>query len=94
MSESPNPGRHRRDDLYWAEWARRIHEKTATTTRSPISDVADELNLSRARVRDIAHECRKHGFLSDPIPGRGGGFMTEKAREVLKAAKRQKGRKR
>jgi hypothetical protein len=94
MSESPNPGRHRRDDLHWAEWARRIHEKTASPTRSPIRGVAEDTGLKWTQVRDIAHECRSHGFLGDPIPGRGGGYMTEKAREVLKAAKRQKGKRR
>lgn len=93
MAATPNPGRHRRDDLHWAEWSRRIHEKTISSTRSPIADVARETGLERDQVRDIAHECRAHGFLGpSSMPRRGGGLMTDQAKSVLESALRGKRR--
>jgi len=92
MAATPNPGRQRRDDLHFAEWSRRIAEKTRTNPQSPIQAVADETGFDRNQVRDIAHECRSRGFLGR-VPGRGGGYLTDKARGVLNVARR-KGRKR
>jgi len=91
MAEAPNPGRHRRDDLHWAEWARRIDEATKSS-RQPITVVAEDTGFTREQVRDTAHNCRAYGFLSPPIPGRGGGELTDKARQILKAAARKRKR--
>jgi len=94
MVASPNPGRNGRDDLYYAEWARLIHQATMSkkTTHAPISAVADQTGITRDQVRDLGTKAKARGLYMPRGRGLGGGFLTDHGQTVLRNAKRrQKG---
>lgn len=84
MAKSPNPGRGRRPDRFYAEWARRIHDATTAGSKSPIQDVADEVGtITREQLRDLATEARKRKLYAPRGRGKGGGYLTGLGQQVL-----------
>ncbi|HXA73605.1 MAG TPA: hypothetical protein VNV83_05140 [Acidimicrobiales bacterium] len=84
------PGSAPKDDLFYARWAERIATCTADpeTRRNPIAAVAERTGVERSSVRDIAHNARRKGLLTrPPSGGRGGGYLTDKAKQLLEEPK-------
>jgi hypothetical protein len=90
------PGRAGREDAYYLIFAVAYIERLAEGSRRPIQDLAerppkaikgyvsDGLVASPATVRDIIHQARVRGLLTGSPPGRPGGELTPKAKDMLK----------
>jgi hypothetical protein len=77
------PGQHgRREDGYYAVWAKRYIDCLGTTT-SPIADLARRHRLKPAQVRDRIREARVRGLLTETTRGRSGGTLTDKGLDAL-----------
>ena len=62
-------------------------EKLKSGATDPVVAIAEEENLSRARVRDILHDARRNRFLTKPArKGVAEGKLTEEGWETLRAA--------
>lgn len=77
------PGRAGRDDLELLPWAVRYADKVAGGSTAPVAELADEHGLTRARVRDLVHECRRRELLSGGARGRSSGGLTAKATNLI-----------
>jgi hypothetical protein len=90
------PGRAGRADAYYLAFAMAYVERLAEGSRRPVQDLAehppkaikgyvsDGLVASPATVRDIIHQARVRGLLTGSPPGRPGGELTPKAKDMLK----------
>ncbi len=74
--------RRRRDETELARIAGRYAE-LATQVSSPSKALAEEMHLSRDRMRKLIAEARDRGLLTEATKGRAGGTITTRAREVL-----------
>jgi hypothetical protein len=84
LSVSERVGRRGRDDRFYARWAAEYVAACARSTR-PVADLAARHHLSPSQVRNLVHACRhKRGMLTDPLPGKAGGELTDRAIELLK----------
>jgi hypothetical protein len=90
------PGRAGRPDEYYLAWAVAYVERLAHGSRRPVKDLAerpprtmrgyvsDESSASVATIRDIIHQARVRGLLTESPPGLPGGELTPKAERMLK----------
>lgn len=76
------PGRAGRADLEYAVLADR-YVQMCRSSRAPIRDLAESEHLSVAQVRNLIHEARKRGLLTEGRKGRAGGSLTHKGRELI-----------
>lgn len=87
--ENQYPGRRGRSELEYAAMAARYAALVRAGSVSPVKDLHAELQeetgeyLSLARVRNIVYECRERLLLTRAPRGRGGGELTDKAKEIL-----------
>lgn len=88
---SAHSGRPGRSDASLARMAR-TYEIACLANRSPILAVAKVRGLSVPRARDAIRRARVRGLLSPASKqGKGGGFLTEKAKMLLNGKKKPKG---
>jgi len=81
----PRPGRRGRDQLYYAEWARRYVEACSIAPRSPLKHlVATSPAETEGTIRAFLNRARAKGLLTKAPAGKSGGELTRKARELLK----------
>ncbi|MFT3854798.1 MAG: hypothetical protein QM733_18980 [Ilumatobacteraceae bacterium] len=75
-------------DLRRAEVARRYVELQGMKEKAarPKVALAVEMNLSVNTVNSLLFQARKRGLLTSAGPGRAGGGLTERARQILDAA--------
>lgn len=85
------PGRRGHDESHLRDLARvaRAYEQLVVTEkdRAPLQTLADRLNLSYQRVRNIVHEARSEKLLTATKAGRAGGHLTAKANRILEGDK-------
>jgi hypothetical protein len=98
------PGRAGRLDSFYLAWAAAYVEQLAAGSRRPVRDLAehppkvirgyvsDGNVTSVATVRDFIHQARVRDLLTDSPPGRAGGELTPKAKQMLKGAKKRRSR--
>ena len=79
---SRRPGPRGRDDLHYARWAALYVAALARST-TPVAKLAGQHNISTSRIRNILHAARRRGLLTEAPPGRPGGELTERARQLL-----------
>ena len=79
----PRVGRSGRPDSFYAQYAAAYVDAIANGSKSPVKDVAVQLNEQPEYVRDVLHNARRRGLLTRPPKGRSGGQLTDKARAVL-----------
>lgn len=78
-------------DLRYAKVAARYAAAVARGSRRPAVEVAEEMThdggyYEPRHVKELTFEARRRGFLTPTRRGRPGGQLTQKAREVLRAA--------
>jgi hypothetical protein len=78
---SLRPGRQGRPDGFYANLARQYIERLGSGRE--VADLADSLGFSPSRIRDGLYEARRRDLLTAAPPGKAGGALTEKARELL-----------
>lgn len=83
------PGRAGTDDLFYAQWAQRYVDALAVAPDRPIEHLvesADE-HLTPAQVRAYLNKARSDSrqLLTKAPPGKAGGELTDRARELLDA---------
>ncbi len=81
-------GRPRQYDDTLLLRAARLYTKGISRTGSVRRFVADELEVSPERARDIVKTARARGFLGAGIPGRVGGMLTPQAEALVKSLRR------
>ncbi len=98
------PGRAGRPDSFYLVWAVAYVKRLATGSRRPVKDLAehppkdirgyvsDGNVTSVATVRDVIHQARVRDLLTDSPPGRPGGELTPKAKQMLRPAKKRRPR--
>lgn len=75
-----------RDDEFYATVAARYHDLVnVQQVKNPNVELAAELDLQRAQVRDLVLACRNRGLLTKAPAGRAGGRLTPKALAILDA---------
>jgi hypothetical protein len=79
----PTGGRRRRDPAEFARWAA-LYVDACTRSAHPRELLARETSYSTEHVRDTIAYARHLGLLTKPRPGRAGGQLTPKAKELLK----------
>lgn len=79
------PGRRGRPDRFYAEIAAEYAKALDARSPHPVKDVAERMNYSRARIRDLLVEARRRGLLTETERGRAAGQLTDKGREALQA---------
>lgn len=79
---SRRPGRRGREDYYYAVWAARYVAALAAPT--PVKALSEAHHLSASQIRNILYACRDRGLLTDSPPGKAGGELTPKARQLLR----------
>lgn len=83
LTPRPRPRRNvGRDDLFYAQLAAE-YVKAAATSRSPVKDIAKHRGENQAHVRDLLHEARVRGLLSQGVPGKRGGVLTPRSLTLL-----------
>jgi len=94
------PGRQGRSDLFYARIAEAYVALCDAGNRAPIRDLAARLRekeewYSDESVRQLVNKARNRGLLTESPPGRSGGQLTQKARDLLgpEHRKRRRGRK-
>jgi hypothetical protein len=85
----PRRGRKGRPDLFYAEIAQAYVRAVEAGSRSPVLDVARRRRLPPPRMRDAVFEARERGLLARQAPGRGVGYLTQKAVALLAAKKKE-----
>jgi transposase-like protein len=75
------------DDLFHAQIAAGYAEKVRSGS-TPIARLARDLKHSRNTVANWVSEARNRDLLSREGPGKSGGQLTDKARQILKEASR------
>lgn len=93
VADSPPPQRRGRPPLKDEELAMAAYlydQAIREGARDPVSRVASRLDDPNPdRIRQVIYKCRNRGFLTAaPAPGRPGGELTEKSRQVLQELKR------
>jgi hypothetical protein len=88
------PGRRGRADLDYAEWAKRYVEAMARNPRAPIRQMVEDdatkgVHRTDDEVRAHVNKARDRGLLTRSDPGRPGGELTPKAKQLLDAIQRQ-----
>ncbi len=93
------PGRHGREDVWFARLAAAYVRLIEKGSRAPVRDLTAWLRestgekLSEESVRQLIHEARKgRGMLTDAPSGRAGGALTPKAREQLETTSKRQSR--
>jgi hypothetical protein len=86
---TPRPGRRGNGIDHYLTWAVRYAEKVSNGVRNPHKQLADEHDVpSWEYVRDtITDARRRYGLLTKPGPGKAGGVLTDKAKQLLAARK-------
>ena len=79
------PGRRGRTDRFYAEIAAAYVQVMDAESLHPVKDVAERMNYSRARIRDLLGEARRRGLLTGTSRGRAAGRLTDKARRALES---------
>lgn len=80
-----HPGRAGRPDLFYAQLAREYVELLGGPV--PVNKaLAKQRSYSETYTRSLVHEARRRGLLTLSPPGRAGGTLTEKARDLLRDA--------
>lgn len=82
VSVGTRVGRRGRGDRYYAVWAAEYVEALTRSVR-PVDDLAQRHNLSASQIRNLMHSCRRRGLLTASPPGRAGGELTSRARDLL-----------
>jgi hypothetical protein len=82
LTVSKRAGRRGRPDLYYARWAAAYTEALAQSAH-PVDDLAAQYNLSPSQIRNLVHASRKRALLTASPPGRAGGELTPRARQLL-----------
>lgn len=95
VREPRRPGRRGREDWYYADFAARYVQADKRGSSRPVADVAEEMSrngetYTAAYVRDVIHQARRRGFLTDAPAGRAGGTLTDKAHAALAAHRRER----
>ena len=88
------PGRRGHDPTLYAEVAARYVKAVRSGSRTPVRDVARELNYSQPQMRDLIHAARTRGMLTAAPQGRAGGELTPEAVEVLEQEIKKRKRRR
>jgi hypothetical protein len=71
------------DDLFFAQWAARyVNEQQRG--HKPVVVLAEAHCLSPATIRNYLQQARDRGLLTEAPPGRAGGDLTDKARDLLR----------
>jgi hypothetical protein len=84
-------GRKPLPDLELAQAAEAYATAWQSGSRRPVADAATALKQSVARTRDLVHESRRRGFLTQAtVQGRPGGDLTDAARAILGKPSRKK----
>ena len=76
-------GRAGRNDLFYAEQAAHYVDIVKSGETKPLVKLAKALHLSTSQTRGILAEARKRDLLSPAPKGRAGGWLTDKAEEIL-----------
>lgn len=78
------PGRSRRPDVFYAEWAfRYVGALPGATAKLVDEEVAAGRHTSRAAVLGYLNKARARGLLTEAPVGKEGGELTDKARGLL-----------
>jgi hypothetical protein len=84
VEANPRPGSRGRPDLFYALVAT-TYVHRLLTAESPVNWLAKETDTDRRTAENWLRLARKHGMLTDPIPGVAGGELTDKATTLLAA---------
>lgn len=79
------PGRRGRDERDYAEIAALYVDLLAAGDQTPVDTLAAKTYLSPSQLRNLLYEARRRGLLTKAAPGRAGGTLTDKARQLLEA---------
>jgi hypothetical protein len=82
LTEGRRTGRRGRDSRFYAHWAA-LYVDRAATTETPVAALSDEMHISVETIRGYLGQARRRKLLTDPPPGRAGGSLTPKARQIL-----------
>jgi hypothetical protein len=85
----PIPGRPGRDDLFYAQWARRYVKALEAAPRSPIAHLvatSDNPGTTGDEIRARIRRARERELLTSTPKGRPGGELTDKAKALLRDA--------
>lgn len=86
----PRPGRAGRHDIEYAHWAARYVRAVEEDARAPVKYLVDRFAgveyVSEQSLRAILHKARQRELLTAAPPGRAGGDLTDKARDLLREA--------
>ncbi len=74
-----------RSDAFYARIALDYTERVAQGSPRPTAAISQARNLPQSKVRDMVHQARRRGLLSEGIRGRLGGQLTERGRKILEA---------
>jgi hypothetical protein len=80
----PRPGRVGRPDVFYASLAAQYVELLKASA-TPTKALAELHSYSESSMRDYLHQARERGLLTKAPPGRSGGELTDKAKEILNA---------
>ncbi len=69
------------DDAFYARIAQVY--VAAAKSKSPVKAVADQVHYPRNTVANMLSEARRRGLLTPTSPGRSGGVLTAKAKQIL-----------
>jgi hypothetical protein len=84
LAPRPRPERNvGRSDAFYAELAAAYVQRLAEGSVSPVQDLAAKRGKTAGRIRDLLHEARVRGLLSQGEAGRRGGYLLPRARQVL-----------
>lgn len=81
--EWTRPGRQGHPDVFYAGVASEYVQRLAMGRRSPVRDIAKARQYSTSMVNNWVHTARKRGLLTASPPGRAGGDLTDRARQLL-----------
>jgi len=83
---APRPRARRnvgRDDLFYARLAQEYVDRVAAGSASPVKDIARGRDDKPAHIRDLLHESRERGLLSEARPGKREGHLLARGRALL-----------
>jgi hypothetical protein len=84
LQSFPRPGGAGRSDIEYLLWADRYVKAIETNPTSPIKQMAAESGVySESAIRAYVNKARVRGLLTTAPPGRAGGELTDKARDLL-----------
>lgn len=83
-SIAARPGRAGRGLLFFADLAAEYSALVDDGEANPIAVIAQRRDVPTETVRGQVNQARRaHGLLTDAPPGRAGGVLTDKAKEIL-----------